>query len=199
MKKIMGEPCKCGRATAYIIVTVMLLLMLSVGVVMIISDTDAKISIRYVPSSITLINAEVINNDVVRGFKCRNKFISLWESSNGDSVMISPLASKEEKSVAQRQLSDYPLNITLNCVCDPGNNLRYPNVERGIACSFYTKCFLSVKDVNHLKSKIRSYKIGLGLLITCIILLIVVMTSVYITDIGYLKCCSRREYANINS
>ncbi len=119
-------------------------------------------SSKYIPFNCILTRSMVIDT-YKDPQSCVKKYVSIWKSSGGYSVTLSPISAVSDFSEAEKQLNDYPLHTSLKCLCDPKNRIRYPNVDKDNQCTFYSKCFLSLDILRDIKSRIYLYGLGVAL------------------------------------
>jgi hypothetical protein len=139
-----------------------------VGPVMIVYNTDAALTSNYVSSTCVLTSPIVITN-LDTGWCYNTQYTPIWRSNDTYSVTQYPHDIYSAFRDAETELSKYPLNVALQCLCDfskTSNKYIYPNISYQMPCQIYSRCFIDVATVKDTQARI--YQLNLGGIFTAI-------------------------------
>ena len=193
-----------GTTITYTIGTITLIILLGLGIASFTYTSNAVRTSNYKRTTCILTQSSVITSN---GFNClHTKYIAVWRTSTGYSALISPLSSSSTQSVATGETNDYPLNTSIECYCDEGDNIQYPNVDGDVPCMFYGRCFLSKSVVSFMSNQTYFHNVGIFLIVFSVFGLGVVIGLGIIACIGSkwcrkhgCKCCRRDEYVDLDN
>ena len=137
---------------------------------------------------------------------CLNtKYIVVWKSVNGQSILESPITASNTYNHSLSQLNDYQLNTNLECMCDSysttsTNSYLYPEFGKFVPCNFYTQCYLNVEIVEFMKSQVYFdfladifiYAASSALFIYFVIVIIACV------NVGLCRKCKRKGYDDLD-
>jgi len=190
-----------GVITIGILCFLNLLFTINVGAFIKFYSSSSLRSNNYVLSSCTLTSNSIVTipGPPTELYCLSTKYITVWES-NGYSVLDSPISSSISESIAQEQLNSYPLNVSLQCLCDDKIKTSYPIIEKYIPCNFYATCFLNIETMNYIQSQTYLNIIGdILLYVGCGSLFIVsILTLISCISRGYCNKCKRKNYTNLD-
>lgn len=139
---------------------------------------------NYVQSTCILSTPTVLESQ--SNIQCTStKYLSLWKSPGGHSISISPISGLLDRSIAENQLTNYPLGVQLKCLCDTRSNIVYPSVDKDFPCTFYTKCFLSMEVVEFIQAQTYYHNIGA---------VIIAFTSISLVMVVAFSCLACSDY-----
>lgn len=177
-----------------------LLVFTIIGPVMIVYNNDAALTSNYVSSTCVVVSQSVMNH-LDGSWCCNTQYIPMWQANDGYSIVQSPHDIYTSFQDAQDKLRDYPLNVTLHCMCDfskSSDKYNYPNISYNLFCQIYTRCFLDVATVKDIQANI--IVLNLGGIFTAVgygalFLILAASCSVWLV----LTCCGacKRNYTRV--
>lgn len=195
----------CLRGTLIITVVLAILTLLGfmiAGPVMILYNIDAAMTSDYV-SSTCILSSPIILTNLDVSWCYNTQYTPIWQSNDGYSITQYPHDIYTRFQDAENQLSKYPLNVLLQCLCDSSKNSTkyiYPNISYQMPCQIYSKCFIDVATVKDTQARI--YQLNLGGIFTIIAYgilgLSLVIAILYWIILGCCNCCcKRRNYEKV--
>lgn len=125
----------------------------------------------------------------------RGGYASVWRrTEDGSSVVASPFSLKMTKDLAERDLNNYPLNVTMPCMCNPSRADPYPS----ITCNFDDACMMDVASVNYVQKIGGVYAVAGNTLCAigafCLLFsLIGIILILMLFNERYGCCCRKKE------
>ncbi len=118
----------------------------------------------------------------------RGGWSAVWKrQEDGTSVVPCPFSLKTIQDLAQRDLNNYPLNVTLPCMCNPNSMDPYP----ALTCNFNDACFMEVPTVEYVQKMGGVYTItgNAACAIGSFILIFSIVSLVLVIILLRHKCC----------
>lgn len=110
------------------------------------------------------------------------------KEDGGTSVVASPFALTATRDEAERHFNDYPLNVTLPCMC----NHNYMDPYPALTCAMNDACMMDVKTVEYMQtvSGVYGYS-GDTLIAIGSLLLVTAVTGIALLAglAGWCRCC----------
>jgi len=190
------HPCLRGALIIIVVLAILTVLGFMVaGPVIIVYNTDAAMTSDYVSSTCVLSSPIVLTNLDISW--CYNtQYTPIWKSKDGYSITQYPHDIYASFQNAESQLSKYPLNVTLQCLCDSSkisNKYVYPNISYQMPCQIYSRCFVDVATVKDTQARI--YQLNLGGILTVIgygiLGLCLIIVILYWIIFSCCDCCKR--------
>lgn len=110
------------------------------------------------------------------------------KEGGGTSAVADPFATYASKEDAERHFNDYPLNVTLPCMC----NKNYIDPFPALTCAMNDACMMEVETVKYMQTVSGIYGYAGDTLIAIGSLLLVTAVTglaLLIGIVGWCKCC----------
>lgn len=192
---------KFCATTDIIILSILLLvsvcMILGAGSVMKGYGSTAIRAANFVPSTCYLTQSTIVTIDgPPTSFYClTTKYIAVWMTSDGYSAIDFPLAASSSLSYIQSELNNYPMNKSVECVCDANFVTVYPAIEKYVPCNFYARCFLNTAVVEFIQSNAYLNNIGISYIIVGSIFFFLLALFTIIQC--FLFCRNRESYVDL--
>lgn len=179
-----------GTVFIYMLLLVSTGTLMCLGIAMYVYTSNMMRTKNYVPSTCNLISSSLV--EYSPNIQCNSqRYLSVWQSKDGFSVSISPVSGIKDKTVAQNELNDYPLNTDMRCLCDINFPIKYPSTDKDFPCTFYTRCFLATEIVELMQSQTYYNNIGIVIIIFTVAAIVIM---VGMACMAYSNFCEKRKY-----
>lgn len=190
---------ECVRSTGVIIVwligVICLISIFGIGIAMKVITGNAVIVSGYSASTCTITSGMVMN--VSKSNYCSEaKYVAVWRTIQGYSVIESPISSSRSYPHALKELDDYPLNTALDCVCDFDEDIIYPNVDIFLPCTFYGRCFLNLEIVEYIKTQLYFNAVGTFFIVISVLSLVLMIVFAGFSCKN--RCCRKKNYVDLD-
>ncbi len=136
---------------------------------------------NFVPAACTLTSVSVM--------KCpsTSQWTAVWlRQETAGTAIQNPFAFRATRALAEADMNDYPLNVTMQCMCDPSIHDSFPFVN----CESVNACLLDLSMVEYMKvaGTVYGYS-GDALLANGALTLILAILGCIFFWWGAVRCC----------
>lgn len=191
---------KCSRRCCSICMMMIWLVafmcLLIVGIVLMAHTNTKTDNLRgFQLRNCTLRQPKIMKIPLCHSITTQDEYIVVWEDvERGTSVISNPFSATKTLKSADWNIDNFPLNVTLPCMCHPETESVYPNVTDILDCNVWGACMLDIQIVQEFQFiNQKLYQNGAVIVTTLMVTLVIFCLAYFLVRCLCPKLISRDE------